>query len=282
MRVEIDKELKAVRIDVGDFKFDDQRIQEYFEDSLRSVEELIRVLNFEYVPLYQVKQVYDSNQLGMKAYQDLPRQQKAIKAGVDANDHEEMSQGFRLLANLHDTFDNQTRGMSREELVRELRTLYSNNYAGKMKEMERVGGCMKFANPIVWMMYKYFAYENGIMGAKPIRTLGDLIDHCASDTYICTKRFHYINKWLEDYGYRSLRDGLKHGPETDLVEIFTDLRFISIAMKEELMETWNENERIGMDDTKKWEDYKEHLPEDGRLASVAENRPGGFKLSFGR
>ena len=250
MRVEINKELEKVSIDTGEIRFEDQNVQSFFDSSLDSTAELIRVLNFEYAPLYRsTKGLRQENQKQLAQRGLSIEKRKALVEDLMKIQDLERFDMYKLLVDYME---------------------------------EEIGGNMKFANPIVWMMYKYYAYENGVMGAKPIKTLEDLINHCARETYICTKRFHYVNKWLEDNGYKSLRDGLEHGLETDLMEIFTDPKFIAIAMQEELMEVWNENERIGMDDIKKWEDYKEHLPEDRRSVSTVENRPFGSRLSFNR
>lgn len=216
-----------VKIDFGEVSLDSEA-KMVLDDAKTKTEELIKVLNFDYIPLFEGTK-------GLRiANQDKLRPGKV----TDSDERKKLAQELYGIQEWERTD------------VFKLLTRYME---------EEVGGNMKFDNPLVWMMYKYFAYQKNELGAKPIRTIGDLIAHCASRDYICTKRFHFINRWLNENGFKSLRDKDVHGPDTDLSEIFTNPEFIKIAKDKRFMSEWDEYEKMGKESTEKWVEYKDHL-----------------------
>ena len=66
----------------------------------------------------------------------------------------------------------------------------------KMKEIlqNRISDEMSFKDPIIWILYKYFAYKGT---NKNMDSLYDLIQHCLPEDYVCTRRFKYLSKYID-------------------------------------------------------------------------------------
>ena len=91
---------------------------------------------------------------------------------------------------------------------------------------------MTFDTPLVWVMYKFEAYQDE---AQPIKTMHDFRLHCSKPGYICTKRFTFLNAHL-------------------LSEIFPLLA--DIEQDEVFLSTWRAHEYYQEDGiVKKWQDY---------------------------
>ncbi len=119
------------------------------------------------------------------------------------------------------------------------------------KELDQIGESMKFQNPLIWIGYKYQAYQNE--PGKTLNTLYEIREHCKVDG-ICFRRFDAINSYLrrknngKDLNSQDFLNG-----ETSLEEVSQDSRFISMCQDKDFMRLWTENEN---DKAGKWKNYK--------------------------
>ncbi|RAL55891.1 hypothetical protein BLD25_03580 [Candidatus Gracilibacteria bacterium GN02-872] len=122
----------------------------------------------------------------------------------------------------------------------------------KELNQKTLGESMKYDNPYIWIKYKIKAYK-GL--PDEIITIGDFEKHChKSPTYICGKRFDFLNKYLkEKYNIDLLTNN-----QYEEVENFLKNNFVqNLSQNEEFMKEWlsyeyyNENGRVA-----KWENYK--------------------------
>lgn len=111
---------------------------------------------------------------------------------------------------------------------------------------------MKYDNPYIWIKYKIKAYK---WLPDEIITIWDFEKHChKSPTYICWKRFDFLNKHLkEKYDIDLLTNN-----QYEEVENFLKNNFVqNLSQNEEFMKEWlsyeyyKENGRVA-----KWENYK--------------------------
>lgn len=110
---------------------------------------------------------------------------------------------------------------------------------------------MTFDTPLVWVMYKFEAYQDE---AQPIQTIHDFRLHCSKPDYICTKRFIFLNAHLCSNGQRSLIDSKKYPDEMLLSEIFPLLG--EIEQDEVFLSNWRAHEYYQEDGAiKKWQNY---------------------------
>ena len=110
---------------------------------------------------------------------------------------------------------------------------------------------MTFDTPLVWVMYKFEAYQDE---AQPIKTMHDFRLHCSKPGYICTKRFTFLNAHLCNNGQRPLTDSEQYHDEMLLSEIFPLLA--DIEQDEAFLSSWCAHEyyqEAGI--VKKWQDY---------------------------
>ena len=110
---------------------------------------------------------------------------------------------------------------------------------------------MTFDTPLVWVMYKFEAYQDE---AQPIQTIHDFRLHCSKPGYICTKRFIFLNAHLCSNGQRPMTDSKKYPDEMLLSEIFPLLG--KIEQDEVFMSSWHAHEYYQEDGAiKKWQNY---------------------------
>lgn len=121
------------------------------------------------------------------------------------------------------------------------------------QQVQSLSDSMTFANPIVWMMYKYEAYQNE---PQAIRTLQDFRIHCSKTGYICTKRFTFLNDWLLALAEPSLLDTTVYDGMMRLDEIYASPTFERLCVDPEFINQWSEYEfhRINGRPAK-WENY---------------------------
>lgn len=130
------------------------------------------------------------------------------------------------------------------------------------KELEKVGEAMKFQNPLIWLTYKYFAYEHevGEEGeSKFIKNVGKLVWHCATKGDICHRRFDAINLYLRrKHNGKDMRSASFVNPDTTLDVVGQDQRFIDMCLDQEFMSMWSnhENSQLG-----KWREYELSSPD---------------------
>ena len=110
---------------------------------------------------------------------------------------------------------------------------------------------MTFDTPLVWVMYKFEAYQDE---AQPIKTMHDFRLHCSKPGYICTKRFTFLNTHLCNNGQCPLTDDERYPDKMLLSEIFPLLA--DIEQDEVFLSAWRAHEYYQEDGiVKKWQDY---------------------------
>ncbi|MEN9552137.1 MAG: hypothetical protein RI935_514 [Candidatus Parcubacteria bacterium] len=117
------------------------------------------------------------------------------------------------------------------------------------KRLDEIGNGMKFQNPLIWLIYKYEAYQHE---DKPLKTVADLIAHCEVDG-ICHRRFDAINRYLrEKHNGGDITNLAFVSPETSMEDLAKDKRFIAICFDLSFQTKWSrhENDRAG-----KWKHY---------------------------
>lgn len=116
---------------------------------------------------------------------------------------------------------------------------------------QRLSDTMMFDTPLVWVMYKFEAYQDE---AQPIRTMHDFRLHCSKPGYICTKRFMFLNAHLCSNRQRSLIDSKKYPDEMLLSEIFPLLS--EIERDKNFLSSWRAHEYYQEHGAiKKWQNY---------------------------
>lgn len=116
---------------------------------------------------------------------------------------------------------------------------------------QRLSDTMMFDTPLVWVMYKFEAYQDE---AQPIRTMHDFRLHCSKPSYICTKRFIFLNAHLCSNGQSSLTDRKQYPDEMLLRDIFPLLG--EIEQDEAFLSSWRAHEYYQEHGAiKKWQNY---------------------------
>jgi len=110
-------------------------------------------------------------------------------------------------------------------------------------DQQRISDEMIFANPVVWMMYKYEAYKNT---NNEIKTVEDFVNHCSPVGYICTKRFKFVSKYLDIKNLFRLKDKLS--------KVYKSEALLKIVNNPNFMKSWKENEYLIKDNKiSKWQ-----------------------------
>lgn len=104
------------------------------------------------------------------------------------------------------------------------------------EQLQHISDTMTFSDPLVWIQYKYYAYQND---AQPITTMHDFRVHCSKPGYICTKRFEFLNKALIKYGFQNLSDKQAYDDALDLSELFRNKGLNALLKDELFMNKWN-------------------------------------------
>ncbi|MDP3778786.1 MAG: hypothetical protein Q8R30_01900 [bacterium] len=123
------------------------------------------------------------------------------------------------------------------------------------KRLQAISDAMMFADPIVWMMYKYKAY---LETPSAIRTVKDLKKHCAKDDYICTKRFMFLNEYVKRNSGIDITDVNCFPDDMPLPELYGQEFVVALVKNKEFLRLWEtqeyykEGERVA-----KWENILE-------------------------
>jgi hypothetical protein len=121
-------------------------------------------------------------------------------------------------------------------------------------QQQEISDEMTFANPVVWMMYKFKAYADT---SNAIRDMEDFRKHCSPDGYICTTRFTFLRQYLLDMGKSDLSDTGTYPDALPLNELYASDDIASLPADEIFMRLWcaheyyRENGKVA-----KWEDYR--------------------------
>lgn len=126
----------------------------------------------------------------------------------------------------------------------------TSEYERKKQELQDLSDAMTFASPTIWMMYKHEAYQNE---AQPITTMHDFRMHCSKPSYICTKRFEFVNESLEKRNLPTLADANAFPDTQKLSEVYEAVA--PLEADAEFMADWRNYEYHKTDRVAKWENY---------------------------
>jgi hypothetical protein len=65
---------------------------------------------------------------------------------------------------------------------------------GEQGLLEHVSDIMRFDTPLVWLAYKFLAYQDT---KQAINTIEDLRMHCSDPEDLCAKRFHFVEEIID-------------------------------------------------------------------------------------
>ncbi len=120
-------------------------------------------------------------------------------------------------------------------------------------KLQQISDEMTFANPIIWIGYKYNAYKDE---SQPILTLKDLIIHCSKPGYICTKRFNFLNQYLADHGKPTIPENPNFNEDEDLSKLLDSIELKNLTENPDFMKKWQEFEYFKDGGrTAKWENF---------------------------
>lgn len=123
-------------------------------------------------------------------------------------------------------------------------------------EQQVLWDSMFYANPIIWIMYKYQAYQGG---NNEISTVHDLKKHCEPADYICTKRFHFLNTYLVSKQKTPLTDTVQYPDDMRLPLLYESAAILNLVNDKAFMKTWSEHEFYSPEGkVAKWENYTIH------------------------
>ena len=106
-------------------------------------------------------------------------------------------------------------------------------------DLDQVSNEMTFANPIIWMMYKYTAYKNT---SNEISTLQDFRKHCEPEGYICTQRYRFLNNYLINVSNIDLNDKYKFPDGMNLSKLYKSKFIVRLSEDSKFMELWKDYE----------------------------------------
>lgn len=106
------------------------------------------------------------------------------------------------------------------------------------QDLRRISDEMTFANPVVWMMYKFKAYAGT---SQAITDMADFRKHCSKPGYICTKRYKFLNQQLQQRGV-DLDDLSAYPDDMSLEKAYKIPAILALAQNEDFMTQWNRYE----------------------------------------
>ena len=127
---------------------------------------------------------------------------------------------------------------------------------GLKAEQQLLWDSMFYANPVIWIMYKYQAYQGG---NNEISTVYDLKRHCEPRDYIGTKRFHFLNTYLISQQKAPLTDTALYPDDMRLPLLYESESMTGLVNDTAFMKLWSEHEfykRKGK--VAKWKNYTIH------------------------
>lgn len=131
-------------------------------------------------------------------------------------------------------------------------TIYAE-YNDAKQELQKIADDMTFATPIIWMLYKYEAYQHE---AQPIRTMHDFRLHCSKEGYICTKRFRFLNEQLKKAEGVPLTDIAYYPDDMIVAEVAGSRPLHTLVESASFTELWRKYEYYTANGrVAKWENY---------------------------
>jgi hypothetical protein len=120
-------------------------------------------------------------------------------------------------------------------------------------DLQRISDEMTFANPVVWMMYKYRAYQGT---SQAITDMQDFRKHCSKPGYICTKRYLFLNDYLKGRGV-DLNDRSSFADNLELPEVYGNAALLALPEDKAFMAEWDRHEYHETNSrVAKWENSK--------------------------
>ncbi len=139
-----------------------------------------------------------------------------------------------------------------EEQPHEIKGIASK-IAKAERDQQRVSDEMTFANPVVWMMYKFKAYAGT---STAIVDMEDFRKHCTPDGYICTTRFRFLRQYLLDAGLPDLNDVSTYPNALRLEKVYQLPELLALGTDPKFKKLWDEHEyHTENGRVAKWEDY---------------------------
>lgn len=121
------------------------------------------------------------------------------------------------------------------------------------RKLQHVSDSMTFSDPLVWIQYKYYAYQDD---AQPITTLHDFRIHCSKPGYICTKRFAFVNDALTKHGYPDLKNEKSYDDTLELSQLFNNDSLNQLIENDAFMNEWKQYEYHEIDGrVAKWQNF---------------------------
>lgn len=141
----------------------------------------------------------------------------------------------------------------RDDAVRNLLLLYRHyRRAWFASSKKKIGDSMFFADPIVWIRYKYEAYQGT---NQALVTWQDLVQHSFSHDGICGKRLHWLVAQIAQTGVDILSpEVIPLHTSLDVVATLPCIR--SVSCSPEAMAAWTAYEYyVEQGVPKKWSQY---------------------------
>lgn len=119
-------------------------------------------------------------------------------------------------------------------------------------EKNKISNEMFFVDPIVWILYKYEAYQGS---DHAISTWGDLVEHSIGHDGICGRRLKWLSAQCKKEGVDIHNEATI--PTNLLLAKVTELSVIlNICKNEQAMNEWEKYEYETIDgEVKKWQSY---------------------------
>ena len=120
-------------------------------------------------------------------------------------------------------------------------------------EVTQVSSDMKFQNPLIWVMYKFQAYQGT---PKAVTTVNDLLTHDDAQRKqqgiptICDRRLSYINRWLQAHHDSDIQ---MFGLGMKLSSLCDDTHFTDMLLDDAFMSGWSYHEN---NEKGKWYGYQ--------------------------
>lgn len=145
----------------------------------------------------------------------------------------------------------------KKEILKKVNTLLKQydayNLANTAQEKEIIGDEMKYADPIIWMMYKHKAYLNS---NHAILTFKDLKHHCVDHGGICAKRFNFLRQSILEIYKKDILDTKIFKDSMSIEDFYTDETLEDLVLNQKFMDTWTlheYHEKNGK--VAKWDNY---------------------------
>ncbi len=124
--------------------------------------------------------------------------------------------------------------------------------AAHKAELQNISDAMFFPTPVIWMAYKYLAYQGT---SSAIVTMQDMKQHCAKPGYICTKRFNFLNSYLQKKGI-DLIEVAQFPDVMKLPELYESTMMTELCADKVFMDGWSSCEFYKEGDrVAKWENF---------------------------